>query len=578
MPPPPPLPPPRRAPGGPLAAPKTTSGDRDLTTKPEGGPAAVEGPPSAPAAPVAEDVPAPAGAGRPRSRMMLLGKNFSWITASQFLTAGGNLVLTPFVIHGLGVERYGLYVLAGTITSYIGSFNGGLLGAAGRYFPVYAGADDREATTRLLVTFSLLVLGLGAIVSGTDWVVSPFIVDALSMRAALRPEALFLFRVMGLLITFSLLHSLVQAVVTARQRFDRAIQAGFICYGLWVLGMVVVVTYHLGLRGVAVVFLAQQAAAVAVILPTAMRYLVRSGLRLLPRREVREMWSFSAKLQVTSWANLVNSSIDTMMVGTALSVRTVGFYNSGNSFANQVNSVASNVTAPAGVEIGNTYGREGPERAFRQFERAQQLWLAGVTGWTAVGAAAGYFAVTAWLGSSFALGGWVAVIALGGSLFTLNVSLLNSYVRTVRNADLELRYGVVQMVANLGLTIPMAFIGALPVAVGAAAASIISADYLVRACRRHLRPDIPGIWREMPAMRAAVAGAVTVALEWLVRPVVVTGPLGLLECVPPALVGLSVFGLLLLGPRRCAQALSSLVRDRRVPRELLEGALAPRRA
>ena len=82
----------------------------------------------------------------------------------------------------------------------------------------------------------------------------------------------------------------------------------------------------------------------------------------------------------------------------------------------------------------------------------------------------------------------------------------------------------------------------------------------------------------MPALRAAVAGAVTVALEWLVRPLVVTGPLGLLECVPPALVGLGVFAVLLLGPRRCAQALGSLVRDKRVPRELLEGALAPRRA
>ncbi len=508
----------------------------------------------------------------------VVAKNFSWITASQFITAAGNLVLTPFVIHGLGVERYGLYILAGTITSYIGSFNGGLLGAAGRYFPVYAGSDDREATTRLLFTFGLMVLVLGTLVSGIDWLISPLIVHALPMRVGLRPEAVFLFRTLGILITFALLHSLVQAVVTARQRFDRAIQAALLCYGLWVGGLVLVVEDHLGLRGIAVVYLAQQAGAVLVIAPTAVQYLSRKGLGLLSRQKIREMWSFSLKLQVGTWANLVNSTIDTMVVGMALSVRTVGFYNSGNSFANQVNSVASNVVDPASVEIGNTYGSEGPEEAFRKFVPAHRAWLTVVTGWTAVGAAAGYFAVTAWLGRDFALGGWVAVIALLGSLFSLNVSLLNSYVRTVLNAGLEMRYGIVKMVANVGLTIPMALLGAVPVAIGAALASVVSANYLVHVARRQINPGIPGIWAEMPAARAAVAAALTVGLELLERPHLTPGPLGLLECVPPALVGVVAFAVLAVGPGACARVVGTAVRERRLPVELLKAGLAGRRA
>ncbi|HTW08969.1 MAG TPA: hypothetical protein VME46_15755, partial [Acidimicrobiales bacterium] len=44
--------------------------------------------------------------------------------------------------------------------------------------------------------------------------------------------------------------------------------------------------------------------------------------------------------------------------------------------------------------------------------------------------------------------------------------------------------------------------------------------------------------------------AVTVGLELLVKPHVHVGTLGLLECVPPAIVGLVVFSVLVLGPSR----------------------------
>jgi len=541
--------------------------------------ASVEGTMAQPAQPPPRQPDRTAGEGKPGGRrggeasaLRVIAKGFSWVTASQLLTAGGNLVLTPFVIHGLGIQRYGLFVLTGTITAFLGSLNGGLGGAAARYFPVYAGADDRTATTRLLVTFLMVVLGVGFVLSIVDWFVSPYIVRALSMTPSLRPESLFLFRTMGAVFTLSFAHQLIQSVILARQRFDRAIQAGFLCWCLWVVGLVIVVKDNLGLRGIAVVFLVQQFATTVVIWPTAVKYLARDGLHLLPWVEFKEVFSFSAKIQVTGLAALVNQQIDTLLVGSALSVRTVGIYNAGNSFSGQLSGVMSNVLSPAAVHLGNTYGREGPEATFRRFNRMQRAWVQAVTGWTAVGAAAAYFGVTAWLGPQFKLGAWVAVICAGGAMAGLGVALMTVYVAIIRQAGIEMRYGLVQMVVNLVLTIPMVAFGAIAVAAAAAAAQVVGALYLVAAVKRRVRADAPNFLRQMPIARGLVAAGVTLLLEFVVKPHVRVGPIGLLECVPPALVGLAVYAVLVAGARRCLAFAGAAFRERRIPRQFFGGA------
>ncbi len=502
------------------------------------------------------------------SGFKVIVRGFSWVTASQVVTAGGNLVLTPFVIHGLGIERYGLFALAGTITAFLSTLNGGLGATAYRYFPIYAGTDDKVGTTRLLVTFLLFVLIGGTILTVVDWFVAPVIVNALSMSPALRPESVFLFRTLGILVTFGLAHQLVQAVIVARQRFDRVVQAGFLCYLLWVGGLVWVVNHHEGLRGVAIVFVLQQAATVAVIAPSAMRYLTRKGLSLLPLKQVRELLSFSVKLQVNGMASLMNGELDTLVVGGALSVRTVGIYNVGTNLATQLATVASNAFSPAAVQLGNTFGKYGEERTFEQFTRMQRSWVMAMTGWVAVGMGAAYFGVTAWLGPEFRLGGWVAIVAVASVAPALCGGITNIYVTVMRRAGLEMRYGLVMMVVNIIVMVPLVLVGAVAVAAASGLAQLAGAVYLLRTARRQIRPDLPNFFRQMPLLRAAVAGVVTAAFEFLVRPYIHTGAVGLLECIPPALAGLVVYGLLVVGPNRAMSFAISVFRNRRLPQDL----------
>lgn len=484
------------------------------------------------------------------------------MTLSQLITAVGNLALTPFIIHSLGLERYGLFVLTVTVTAFLASFNGGLASTANRYFPIYAGRDDRVATTRLLITFVLFVLTFGLIAGLVDWFVAPLIVAVLHMRTSFRSQSLFLFRTLGILLTFGLTRQLLQAVIAARQRFDRIVESTLFCYCVWVAGLIWVLDHHDGLRGVALVVVAQQVTMVATILPTTIRYLTTAGLSFLRWHELRQLLAFSAKVQVAGLAWYLNNQLDTLIVGGALSVKTVGVYNTGNSFATQLNYLTTNILSPTGVHLGNTYGREGEAKAFQQFCRIQRMWVAAVTGWSAVGMAAAYFGIVAWLGPQFHLGGWVAVVVIAGNLPLQYAWMLSIYVNVMLQATIDMRFGLAMLAVNVLLMFPLSAFGAVPVAAASGVAQLVGAIYIVRAARQRIRPDIPNFFHQIPLLRAVAAAAVTFALEMLLRPHLTQGILGLLECAGPAILGLGLYMILVIGPYRPGSFMKSAV-DRR---------------
>ena len=485
-----------------------------------------------------------------------VARGFSWGTASQLTGVAGNLVLTPFIIHGLGVERYGIFVLVVTLTGMLTSFDGGITGAAMRYFSVYAGTDDRRSTTRLLVTFCVLLTGLGIVSSIAAWFLSPVVVGFLHMSPVWRPQAIFLFRTLGILVTTLFIHTLFQQVLNARQRWAWSTFASLATYLLYVLGFVVVIETGTGLRGVAFIFVGQQVLASALIIPVALRYLDRRGIGLLPWSKLRSIMSFSGKLQVSGVAGLVISEVDSLVIGGALSVRALGIYSPGANFANQLSSVATNALGPASVHMASVYGRTGEEGTFREFKRLHRMWVVAVTGWTMVAMAAAYFGILAWLGPRFYLAGWIAIVLIAGSAMPLVTALIGSYIIAIGKAGALARYGVVSMVVNIALTVPLVLLGSLGVVAATAIGQLVAAVYVLHDVRRTVQRDLPSPLRYVPLLRGTVAAALTLGLEVVIRPFLPIGALGLLGAGVPALVGLVTFGVLVLGPGRVLRMLA----------------------
>jgi O-antigen/teichoic acid export membrane protein len=496
-----------------------------------------------------------------RSTFAVLAGGASWNTIGQLVPLAVNLVMTPYIIHGFGIDRWGLIALVTTIESILTTFDGGLGEATNRYFAMYAGRGDRVRTTQMLVTVLALILAFGVVVSGLGWYVSPLITHAFSMPNRLRPETVFYLRTIVALIALTFARNAVSAVIHAQQRYGLTSMWGLASYVIWIGGLVLSVANGWGLRGVAATFLAQQLFATVTIVPLALQYLTRTDLRLLGWGDVKELFSYSGKIQIAGLANLVNAEIDSLVIGTVLSVHSLALFNTGAGFAGQVRGALSNGLAPAATHMARTYGSGGDEQARATFVRLQRGWVVLCNAFFAAAIGAAYYGIIAWLGPQFRLAGEVAMVMLVGQGINLISSMLGIYCVTIGRAGMEMRLGIFAMVVNVGLTIPLVFLGTLGVVVATAIAITAAPFYLLRMARKQISPDLPSFMADISIIATLTTAAAVFAIEYLVHGYLPSGALGLLSAGLPAVLGIVLFSIVTVGPR----ALIRFAKDMKTP-------------
>jgi len=525
--------------------------------------------PEAPSAIPARGEPPLASSRPPGFSVRSLLSGSGWGAFSQFVPLAINIVLTPYVIHGFGLSRYGLFLLTTTIVSFLGSFDGGLASTSFRFLAVLAGRDDRVGTTRLLCTVSGIVLLFASVLSAGAWVLATPISHVVHMPGSLRPEAVFLFRTLAALVGLGIVRGVLNAAIGVRQRFAFVSLVDTSLYGIYVIGIVLSVSQHWGLRGIAITFVVMQLLSILGILPALRRYVVREGVGLLSRAELREFFSYAGKIQLVGIAGLVNNEVDSLIIAALFPVRQVGLFQAGGNFASQAASVPVNAMGPITVLLGNTYGRHGRPALDREFAYLQRRWVQVTVGWSAAALGAVWFGITAWLGPRFDASGTIAVMLMAAACVSLLLGVMLPYVQVLGRPGLEARYALAGMAINIALTIPLALTGIIGIAAATAAAGAGSALYFLRLVRRELGPEVPSFLSDLPLSAGCATLVVCVALELLLRPVVPHGPLGLLLSALPAGVSLLIYWFLVAGPGRTIYFLSHLGTFLRNPRELL---------
>jgi O-antigen/teichoic acid export membrane protein len=510
--------------------------------------------------PTAPNLPLPDAAPADGSGKAVL-RGSSWNTVAQIVPLIINIILTPYVIDGLGKPAFGLFILSTSIADFLGTFDGGFYSSAQRYFSIYAGRNDNRATGRLFLSLSMAVLGLGAIMATILTVAAPVLIGFFRVPVALRADGEFILRVLGIVIALELLRGVFAGIINARQRFSVTSGTTITQYLIYTGIVIATLRYHWGLHGIALALLAQAAVSTAILGLAASRYLARSDLRFMPRREITEFLRYSSRAQVSGLSDLINLQSDSLIVGGFINLSSVALYNSGRNFATQMRSLPWNAIAPAATSLGHTYGEQGAEAVLVQFRRLQRLWVQACSGWIAVGAAAAYFGVTRWLPAGYRLAGVVAVVLLIGYAFRLWAGMMTVFCQTTGHPELEARYGVVSVVVNLVLTLALVVpFGVLGVVAATALGQLVGSIYLLRVVRSRLSADIPSFFDEVPWLASAIAAAVTVGLELPVWNLFHRGALGLLEAGVVAAPGLLVFAVLTFGPRQVWQILRGRLR------------------
>ncbi len=265
------------------------------------------------------------------------------------------LVLTPFMIHQLGAEAYGVYTLALTV-SFLGGYASftdlGIEAATARFIAEARVDGDDELVNRLASTtlafFGSLAAVLAPLIAGLSFV----LVDLFDVPGDLRGEAVLCFALTGAQLLFEMPARTYFAVLEGTQRFT-AYQA---CQMLRLLAQaamfvaVLVLGLGIGALGGAMAL----SSLLVLLLSHRLAHRVVPGLNVSPRQASRDllrtMLGYSSGLVGLRVFGTLYLQMDRVIIGAAMGPRFVTIYEIANKIrtsASMVQSVAASALVPA---------------------------------------------------------------------------------------------------------------------------------------------------------------------------------------------------------------------------------------
>ena len=277
----------------------------------------------------------------PSSSVSTIPRHLGWNTLRQAAPLVSALLLTPFLLSRLGVDRYGLFALAQASLTVLTQLDGGIGNSAQRFFAVYSGSGDAGRTTRLF-TSALTSLIAGGVVIGAVMAASARpIVSLLAPPDALTSDAVFLVYALPVLVALELIRNLLQGLLHANGRWRTTAAVSVVTQALNFVLTLVLVRQGLGVRGVVLALGAQAVGALLLLFASSVSYLWSEELGFLPLADLRGFVGYAAKHQVVAASAMINLEVDALLIAAILPIRYVAFYSIGAGVATQVRTLRS---------------------------------------------------------------------------------------------------------------------------------------------------------------------------------------------------------------------------------------------
>lgn len=258
-------------------------------------------------------------------------------------------VMTPFILHKIGVAGYGTWAVFLAINSMTSLADLGLVGTLSKFVAEYHARRDFTALSRLLssaiVMFSFLGLAAACLVgAGTH-----LLVTALFRGSSIsRPELATLLHCFLVVIVANILGLLLSSITSGLQRLDLTYIMSTINILVSAVGGGLLLLRGWGLRGLVYAY-----AGSAVLTLLGYALIVK---RLLPqislspwhfdRGEARKMLGFSLRLYIIQASLGIQNQIDKVFLAVLIGVAPVGWFDIASDVAIKVRAVIGLILGP----------------------------------------------------------------------------------------------------------------------------------------------------------------------------------------------------------------------------------------
>ena len=326
--------------------------------------------------------------------------------SSSWFALGTNVLvgffLWPFILHRLGEEAAGIWVLIFSITGYYGLFDLGIRSSVIRYVSKAKATNDVETASRLINTTLFSYSCIGAFTFLVTVVVSFYVDRFHSIQPEFQHTARWLLLMVGGAVSLGFPLGVSGGVLEGLQRFDVQNLTSVASTLARAALIVVALQRGCGLLMVAFITVALPLVSSIVRSVIAVRMLpVPFGLRYVDRATFREMASYGGTTLIVIIAARLRFRSDSIIIGAFLSSADITYFNIGARIVDYAGEVVENLAQVFMPMSSHSDAQGNLERLRRIFVGGNRFCAFTIFPICAILIVLGKSVIEAWVGAKY---------------------------------------------------------------------------------------------------------------------------------------------------------------------------------
>ncbi len=409
-------------------------------------------------------------------------KNSLFNVAGFIVTFPILILLTPYMLEVLGKARFGIWAIAGVVTSYAQLSDMGMTTAIVKFVAEHWAKKEVNRISEVVSTAFFSFSVVGGIVAAALLLARHFIViNLLKVPPDMQPEALFVVSGIVIIFYFNLLFSVYNSVLLGLQRMDVTNYVMVVSKVLRALGMWAFLAAGLGLKGLILNGAIFSALAIGANVFWAKR--LTEGLRVVPFwvsfTELRRVVKYSANIFFARLISLGQNPINKIILAAYTSLPFVSFYEVGwrvTQMVRQFFQVGLAPLLPASSELHSVTNKRELERIYFSISRMLYLFALPVFLFVVVFAEA---LAQVWLGDGYTLAARAIQFLLIGNLFSLLVTPQYIILQGIGKPKINTIAHAIAAVINVVLAILLVqYVGFLGILIAGVISLLISSIFI----------------------------------------------------------------------------------------------------
>src|SRR5919109_1816707 len=266
----------------------------------------------------------------------------SWFALGVNVLVG--IFLSPYILHRLGDEAFGLWVLIFSVTGYYGLFDLGIRSSIVRYVAKYSATNDYEELTRLINTAMASYGGVGMLALLVTFIGAFYVASIFKVPANFLTTARLLFLVVGTAVSLGFPLGVFGGILEGLQRFYLLNFTSVSSTLLRALLIVLALRRGGGLLTVALITVSLPLLA-ALVNTTVVLHLVplHFGPRYVDRSTLGRIANYSGTTFMIILAGRLRFKTDAMVIGTFLSSAAITYFAIGSRLVDYAGEVISSL-------------------------------------------------------------------------------------------------------------------------------------------------------------------------------------------------------------------------------------------